>query len=397
MIPAFEENIIHADMDAFFVEVERQRDPNLRGRPVVVGGAGRRGVVAAASYEARLYGIRSAMPMSLARAAYSDLVTVSPDHSRYAEVSREVFSIFRSFTPLVEGLSFDEAFLDIAGLRHHFPGPEAVGRALRQAVSDQLDLPVSVGIGVNKVIAKLASEAAKPDGLRRVPRDETVEFLHPLPVRAISGVGEATHAALEGLGVATMGDLASIPLTTLVSRLGSVAGNHLHRLARGIDDRPVEPHTETKSVSVSETYEYDLESPEQVDTELLRLCDRLGSRLHVAGLVGATVSMTVRYANFETVTRQHHQPRPVSGAHDLWLATRFLRQRFEWVLPVRLLGLAVSQVLDSESPMQLSTDFDPRWENLTGAVEEVRQRFGGEAVRPARVVADSNVRKRKNR
>ena len=397
MAAGFEENIIHADMDAFFVEVERQRDPSLRGKPVVVGGAGRRGVVAAASYEARPYGIRSAMPMSTARAAYSGLVVVPPDHARYTEVSREVFSIFRAFTPLVEGLSLDEAFLDIAGHRHHYPDPEAVGRALWKSVRDELELPVSVGIGVNKVIAKLASEAAKPDGLQLVPRHETLEFLHPLPVRAVSGVGEATHAALEGLGVATMGDLATIPLDTLVRRLGAVAGNRLHNLGRGIDDRAVEPNAETKSVSVSETYEYDLETPEQVDTELLRLCDRLGSRLHVAGLVAETVSMTVRYADFETVTRQHRQSRPVTGAHDLWLATRFLRGRFEWIRPVRLLGLAAGRVLGSESPTQLSTDFDPRWENLTGAVEEVRQRFGGESVGPARVVGDPAVRKRKNR
>ncbi len=237
MAAGFEETILHADMDAFFVEVERQRDPSLRGKPVVVGGAGRRGVVAAASYEARPYGIRSAMPMSTARAAYAGLVVVPPDHARYTEVSRAVFSIFRAFTPLVEGLSLDEAFLDIAGLRHHYPDPEAVGRALRKAVRDQLDLPVSVGIGVNKVIAKLASEAAKPDGLQRVPRQQTLDFLHPLPVRAVSGVGEATHAALEGLGVATMGDLATIPLPSLVRRLGAVAGNHLHNLAEG-DRRP---------------------------------------------------------------------------------------------------------------------------------------------------------------
>lgn len=389
MTGRFAENIVHADMDAFFVEVERQRDPALQRKPVVVGGAGRRGVVAAASYEARKYGIRSAMPMGQARAAYPNVIVVPPDHRRYAEVSSEVFSIFRSFTPLVEGLSFDEAFLDIGGLSHHFPDPETVGHALRKTVRDRLGLPVSVGIGVNKVIAKLASESAKPDGLFRVPKEATLDFLHPLGVRAISGVGEATHAALEGLGVATMGDLAVIPVATLVRRLGTVAGNHLHRLAQGIDERPVVPAGETKSISASETYEYDLETPEQVDTELLRLCDRLGSRLHVAGLTGATVTMTVRYADFETVTRQERPTQAVVGAHDLWLVTRSLHARFDWDRPVRLLGLGVAQVQDAESPVQLSTEFDPRWENLTGAVEEVRERFGGGAVGPARVVLRS--------
>lgn len=390
----FDENILHADMDAFFVEVERQRDPSLAGIPVVVGGGGRRGVVAAASYEARLYGIRSAMPMARARAAYPGLTVVPPDHRRYAEASTEVFSIFRSFTPLVEGLSLDEAFLDISGLRRHYEGPEQVGGALRETVRRDLDLPVSVGIGINKVIAKLASETAKPDGLFHVKRDDTLNFLHPLPVRAVSGVGEATHAALEGLGVETMGDLAAIPVATLVRRLGSVAGTHLYRLAQGVDERAVIAESETKSVSISETYEYDLETPEQIDTELLRLCDRLGSRLRVAKLVGPTVTMTVRYSDFETITRQHRQNQVVTGAHDLWLAAKALRGRFEWERPVRLLGLGVSQVQESEAPAQLSTDFDPRWESLTGAVEELRQKFGGDSIGPARVALPATRKER---
>jgi DNA polymerase-4 len=390
----FVEPILHADMDAFFVEVERQRDPSLRGKPVVVGGAGRRGVVAAASYEARPYGIRSAMSMAEARAGCPHLVIVPPDHQRYAEVSARVFAVFRSFSPLVEGLAFDEAFIDIAGLRRHYRSPEEVGHALRAAIRRDLDLPVSVGIGVNKLVAKLASEKAKPDGLYCVRREQTLSFLHPLPVRAIGGVGEATHAALEGLGVSTIGDLAATPESTLVRRLGIAAGKHLGQLARGIDERPVLADSPTKSVSVSETYEYDLETPEQVETELLRLCDRLGSRLHIANQIGTTVTMTVRYSDFETITRQHRQGQPIASAHDLWQAAKELRTRFDWGRPVRLLGVAVSQMQDALAPTQLSTDLDPRWDTLSGSVEEARARFGSDAVRPARVVLSNSTRER---
>jgi DNA polymerase-4 len=373
-------------MDAFFVEVERRRHPELRGKPVVVGGAGRRGVVAAASYEARRYGIRSAMPMSRARAAYEGLTIVPPDHHHYAEVSEQVFAIFRSFTPLVEGLAFDEAFLEIGGLRRHFPDPEAVGVELRRQIREQLDLPVSVGIAVNKLLAKLASKAAKPDGLLRVRRSEIKAFLYPLPVRAISGVGEATHATLEGLGVSTVADLAVIPVETLVRRLGAVAGTNLSRLAQGIDERPVVGGGDTKSVSVSETYDYDLETPEQIDTELLRLCERLGARLHIAGLLGHTVAFTVRYADFETVVRQRRQDAPVAGAHDLWTACQQLRGQFSWGRPVRLLGVGVLQVQANEAPLQLRTLVDSRRENLTDVLAQVRDRYGTSAVGPARVV-----------
>ena len=383
---SFAEKILHADMDAFFVEVERKRQPSLRGRPVVVGGGGRRGVVAAASYEARAFGIQSAMPMSRARSACPDLLIVPPDHAHYSDVSADVFAIFSSFTPVVEGLSLDEAFLDISGLRRHYPDPVEVGKALRKTIRQELDLPVSVGIAANKLLAKLASEAAKPDGLRHVPATESLTFLHPLPVRAISGVGEATHAALEALGVTTVGDLAEIDPELLVRRLGRGAGTQLAALAQGHDQRPVLSDRHLKSMSVSETYEFDLRNQAQIDTELLRLCDRLGSRLRRAELGGNTVSVTVRYSNFETVVRQTTRTAQATSSHDLFIATRELRSHFDWTRPVRLLGIGVKGLSESRDSGQLKTDSDPRWEVVSGAIANVRERFGEESVGPARVV-----------
>ena len=383
---SFAEKILHADMDAFFVEVERRRRPDLRGQPVVVGGAGRRGVVAAASYEARVFGIHSAMPMTRARSACPHLVIVPPDHAHYADVSADVFEIFSSFTPVVEGLSLDEAYLDISGLRLHYTAPDEVGAALREKIRQELDLPVSVGIAANKLVAKLASEAAKPDGLRHVPASQTLSFLHPLPVRSISGVGEATHAALEALGVATVGELAEIDPDLLQRRLGRGAGRQLAALAHGQDEREVVSDRQTKSVSVSETYEFDLRTPAQIDTELLRLCDRLGARLRRAGFGGHTVAVTVRYSNFETVVRQTTRPTMVASSHGLFAAARELRPQFDWSRPVRLLGVAVRALSQAGDSGQMSTDSDPRWDVVRGTIANVRERFGEDSVGPARVV-----------
>jgi DNA polymerase-4 len=383
---SFAEKILHADMDAFFVEVERRRQPALRGQPVVVGGGGRRGVVAAASYEARAFGIHSAMPMSRARSACPHLVIVPPDHAHYSDVSAEVFAIFSSFTPAVEGLSLDEAFLDISGLRRHYSGPNEVGTALREKIRHELDLPVSVGIAVNKLVAKVASEAAKPDGLRLVPATETLSFLHPLGVRAISGVGEATHAALEALGVTTVGELAEIAPELLERRLGRAAGRHLAALAQGQDERAVVSDRQTKSVSVSETYDFDLRTPAEIDTELLRLCDRLGARLLRADLGGHTVSVTVRYSNFETIVRQTTGRKVVATSRELFAAARELRPQFDWSRPVRLLGIGVRGLSEAGDSGQISTDSDPRWEVVSGAIANVRERFGEDSLGPARVV-----------
>jgi DNA polymerase-4 len=388
----FAEPILHVDMDAFFVEVERMRNPDLLNRPVVVGGGGNRGVVAAASYEARRFGIASAMPMVAARRRCPQLVVIPPDHQHYQEVSARVFQVFRSVTPLVEGLSLDEAFLDISGLRLHYPGPVEVGHLIRRRIRNELDLPASVGIAATKFVAKLASEAAKPDGLLHVPVAGSLAFLHRLQVRSLWGVGEATHSTLEAMGVETVGDLASLPESTLVRRLGASHGRHLAALARGEDPRPVVPDQDIKSVSVSETYERDLNSIEEIDTELLRLCDRLAGRLRRAELSGHTVGLTVRYGDFSSITRHHTYSHPVSATRELRQAVDTLKQSIELGRPVRLLGLAVSGLGNLTDPRQLHVDEEPRLDDLERTVDAVRDRFGPAAVRSARLITERKKR-----
>ena len=385
--PAFAEPILHVDMDAFFVEVERLRDPGLRGLPVMVGGLGDRGVVASASYEARRYGVHSAIPTAHAKRLCPKGAFLPTDHRRYREVSEEVFAVFRSFTPLVEGVSLDEALLDVAGLRLSFPDGAAVGEAIRQRLREQLGLPGSVGVAPNKLLGKLASETAKPDGLMRVRAGAELAFLHPLPVRSLRGVGEATHAALEQLGVRTVGDLAAIPRVTLMRRLGEAAGGLLYELARGLDPRPVEPDGPAKSVSVEQTYGRDVHGREILDGELLSQCDRLAGRLRRMGLAGSVLTLKVRFADFTTLTRSATLAPPTDVTKHLFVAARELLGRVPLGRPVRLLGVGVSGLLDGEAPRQLAIDRPPEWDELSGAVDRVRLRFGAGAIGPARLVS----------
>jgi DNA polymerase-4 len=381
---AFTETIAHVDMDAFFVEVERRRDPALREVPVIVGGLGRRGVVASASYEARERGVRSAMPIGEARRLCPRGRFLPPRHERYAAASTELFDVLRSTTPRVEGLSVDEAFLDIGGLRLHFESPEAVGAALRSRIREMLGLPASVGISRVKFISKLASAAAKPDGLVLVAAGKELDFLHPMPVRRLWGVGEATRAALEALGVATIGDLAAVPEPLLRRRVGAAAARHLSRLAVGVDAREVEPDGDAKSISVEETFEADLVDDAAIATAVLRLCDRLASRVHRANCAALTVTLKLRYGDFETVTRATTVPIPIHGTPAFWDCARRLLDRLE-VTPargVRLLGVGASGLVDAVEPRQLTLDAGGR-EAAGVVVEEVRDRFGHDAVMPA--------------
>ena len=388
-VPGFTESILHVDMDAFFVEVERRVRPDLRGRPVLVGGTGDRGVVAAASYEARIFGVGSAMPMVHARRLCPTAIVLPPDHRKYRAASEEVFSIFRSFAPIVEGLSLDEAFLDVAGLRHHYPTSVVVGTEIRGRLRSELGLPASVGIASNKFLAKLASEAAKPDGLRHVPTSQALEFLHPLPVRSLWGVGEATHAALERLGVRTVGDLAEVPTASLKRHLGDAAGSHLHELAWGRDPRPVVPGSSAKSVSVEETYELDLTGKEAVEGELLKHADRLAARLRSTGVAGRTLTVKIRFADFTTVTRSATFGTPTDVARDLYRSARNLLHNLDVETnPIRLVGLGMTALTAATAPRQLAVDRPAKWDDLAGAVDEVRLRFGMGSIRPARLVED---------
>ena len=310
--------ILHVDMDAFFVSVELVRRPELRGLPVVVGGDGERGVVAAASYEARAYGVRSAMPSTRARRLCPDVVFLPGDHRHYGEVSRRVMLIFRRYTPLVEPLSLDEAFLDVSGVvRLHGP-PTEVAAAIRSDVLAEEGLGCSVGIAANKFLAKLASAQAKPTagtdgpapgrGVQVVPADGIREFLDPLPVEAIWGVGPRTLERLQRLGVRTVAELRAVPEPTLVSSLGRAAGAQFWRLARGIDERRVDPAQSVRSIGHEETFSRDLTEPGDLRRELIRMVDAVGRRLREAGVAGRTVTVKVRFPDFTTVSRSQTLP-----------------------------------------------------------------------------------------
>jgi DNA polymerase-4 len=390
----FAERFLHVDMDAFFVEVERRRDPSLIGKPVIVGGLGRRGVVASASYEARARGVHSAMPIGEARRLCPHGRFVPPNHSDYGAVSDEVFRVFRTFTPMVEGLSVDEAFLDVSGLRLHYEAPEEVGEALRQRIRDELELPASVGISAVKFISKLASDSAKPDGLLVVPAGSELDFLHPMPVRRLWGVGEATGVNLEALGVQTIGDLADVPEPTLAKRIGPSLARHLSRLAAGIDPRPVESNTATKSVSVEETYDTDLTEDVDIERNLLRLCDRLASRLHRAGYAGRVVTLKVRFGDFATVTRSETVSEEISATSMVWdEARRLLAHVDRSGRGVRLLGVGLSGLVEAGEPHQLSLEERPR-DIAAEAVEEVRDKFGDAAVFRASLMGRSGDKRR---
>lgn len=385
------EPILHVDMDAFYASVEQRDDPSLRGRPVVVGAAGGRGVVAAASYEARVFGVHSAMPMVRARRLCPDLVIVGGRFERYREVSRAVMAIFRDVTPLIEPLSLDEAFLDVAGSVRLFGEPWVIGEAIRTRVRTELELPCSVGVGPTKSVAKLLSDRAKPDGLLHWRADEVVARLRPLPVEALWGAGPRTVERLEAFGYHTIGQLADADLPTLQRVIGHAAGAHLHALARGEDPRRVHSAEPARSVSAERTFDDDLDDPSELRTHVLRLAEKVGRRLRSSGTAGRTVTLKVRFASFETVTRSATLTAPTDRTRDIvTLALELLDGlRLERVR-VRLLGVGVSKLGDGDGARQLTlggddaatdavlapTFGDPRWERIDQVADSVADRFG---------------------
>ena len=384
--PRIAEPILHVDMDAFYVEVERLDDRGLVGQPVVVGGAGPRGVVASASYEARATGVRSAMPMSTARRMCPGLVIVPPRHRRYGEVSERVFSIFRDFTPLVQGLSVDEAFLDVRGLRRHYPNSRAVAEAIRARIRSELLLPASVGAATSLYLAKMASGYAKPDGVHIITEGSEKAFLEHLDVQELWGVGKSTRNKLASMGIGTVGQLARASLPRLRSHLGEATADHLHRLANGVDERVVEPHSDAKSISVEQTFEQDISGTEVLRSQLLRQTDQVAWRLRRAGLSGRTVSVKLRFPDFRTITRAETLPSATDVSRELYRSCcRLLDRTGVGGRPVRLLGVAVRGLQPTEAPRQLMTGEEQRWENLAETVDDLRVRFGRHAVEPARL------------
>jgi DNA polymerase-4 len=381
--------VLHVDMDAFYASVELRRRPELAGAPMVVGGGGSRSVVLAATYEARRYGVHSAMPMMRALRLCPDLVVVEPEFSRYAEASHGVMEVFRSITPLVEALSLDEAFLDVSGATRRLGSPRQIGELIRARVADEQRLPASVGVAATKFLAKLASGRAKPDGLLVVPRDEAVAFLHPMPVGALWGVGERTEEVLLRLGLRTIGDIAHTPRTTLVKALGQAAGNHLHALSWGRDERSVEPDEPDRSIGAEETFARDVDDPLVVTRELLRLAGKTAGRLRQTGQVGRTVSIKVRFADFTTITRSRTLHEPTDSTRCVYDTARTLfdalgLQRAR----LRLIGVRVEGLSAADgTPRQLAlAGGEDEWRAAEAAADRADHRFGAGAVRPASLV-----------
>jgi DNA polymerase-4 len=405
-----EPTILHVDMDAFFVSVELLDRPDLRGRPVIVGGPGARGVVAAASYEARAYGVHSAMPSVRARRLCPQAIFLPGRYDRYAEASAGVMARFRDVTPLVEPLSLDEAFLDVTGARRlHGPAP-AIAHDLRRRIHDDLGLTCSVGVAPTKFVAKLASEAAKPRaslggterglGVKVVRPGDVLGFLHPLPVRALWGVGPATYARLQRFGIATVGDLAGLPVDVLVGALGTAHGRHLHALANGIDDRRVEPERAAKSVGHEETFPVDRHDRTDLGRELARYADAVATRLRHGGLAARTVSIKVRYGDFRTLSRSTTLPVATDSTRDVARAAQALLAGVEVHPGVRLLGVSVSGLAERPARQLSFDELDgggkgagrEAWDEAEAVVDAIRERFGAAAIGPAAVVGERGLR-----
>ncbi|WP_034610070.1 DNA polymerase IV [Cellulomonas sp. URHD0024] len=379
-------SILHVDMDAFFASVELARRPQLRGLPVVVGGAAR-GVVLAATYEARAFGVHAAMPMSAALRQCPQAIVVPPDHHAYHEVSTGVMRLLGDVTALVEQVSVDEAFLDVAGARRRLGPPTVIAALIRRRVHEHYGITCSVGIGSTKFVAKLASGHAKPDGVLLIPRRATVDFLRSLPVGALWGVGERTEAALARWGIRTVAELADSDVTTVQQAVGRVAGAHLFDLSWGRDPRPVFPHRAEKSVSAEETFVVDVADLAVVQQKARDLADRCATRLRLKGLVTRTVSVKIRTSDFRTLTRSRTLQTPTDVGRELYLAARELIAGVDLGgLPVRLVGVRVDGLSAASDTIRHPTLEEAVGEPARGrreveqAMDRVRGRFGGASI-----------------
>ena len=434
--------VMHVDLDAFFAAVEVLDDPSLVGRPVIVGGTGRRGVVAACTYEARAFGIHSAMSSVEARRRCPHAVFLPGRFARYSEISVRFHEVLQNFTPVVEGIALDEAFLDVSGARRILGSPPTIARAIRQAVSDELHLHCAVGVARNKLLAKLGSRAAKPkasrSGTRPGPGVVVIEpagelaFLHPLPVRALWGIGPATGSRLADLGVVTVGDLAAIPVQTLCRVVGAAHGRHLAALARGDDTRSVVPLQEVKSIGHEETFAADLHGHDESHRHMVRMSDAVGRRLQEAAVRGRTITVKVRFGDFSTITRSHTVAHATDSPRAIGAVAGALLDGVDVSPGVRLLGVSMSGLVSGAAePKQLSfldtapgdpghsgpldqdgshdgpgsetavaedgstepasLDLDPAqgWEEVEAAVMAVRTRYGHGAVGPGTLIGGS--------
>jgi DNA polymerase-4 len=379
MFVLIEGTILHADVDSFFASVEQRDDPRLRGRPVIVGG----GVVLAASYEAKAYGVETAMSGSRARRLCPHAVVVTPRMSAYSEASKAMYRVFEDTSPLVEGLSIDEAFLDVRGMERIAGKPAEIAVKLKRAVREQVGLPITVGVARTKFLAKVASGVAKPDGLLVVPADGELAFLHPLPVERLWGVGRVTAGKLRGRGITNVGQVAELAEASLVAMLGRASGRHLHALANNLDPRPVQIRRRRRSIGSQRALGRRPRSLDDIDTVLVGLVDRVTRRMRTAKRVGRTIVLRLRFDDFDRATRSYTLPQATAHTRTildaarglLAAATPMIRQR-----GLTLVGISVAN-LENADAVQLVLPFDRRSDGaLDLAVDEVRERFGANAV-----------------
>jgi DNA polymerase-4 len=379
--------ILHIDMDAFFASVELLTRPELRGLPVIIGHPDGRSVVTSATYEARKFGVGAAMPVSRALRLCPQAVIVPPDYAAYAHYSAEVMRIFSDVTPLVEQLSIDEAFLDVSGARRLLGSPSAIAALVRERVERETGLTCSVGVAASKFVAKMASTRAKPDGVLVVPKDDTLAFLHPLPIRTLWGVGPSTEESLRRLGLATIGDIADVPIGALRSAVGAAGAAKLQQLARGHDPRSVETTRIEKSIGHEVTFHTDISDIDRLRVELLRLADKVAVRLRERGWVARTIGLKVRWTDFTTISRSHTLPEPTSVGRRLHEEAVAMLEALRPLQPVRLIGIRAEHL----SPLgdgALLWDPDEDWREAENSVDAVRKRFGSTALAPASLLRE---------
>ena len=381
-------SIMHVDMDAFFVSVELRSRPGLRGKPVIVGYPADRSVVLSASYEARKFGVKSAMPMAVAARMCPSAVIIEPRHKLYYEVSAQLMAIFGSITDLVEPLSVDEAFLDVGGAIRRLGSPREIGEIIRRRVHEELGITASVGIAASKFVAKIASTRCKPDGLLLIGPDETVAYLHSLPVNALWGVGAKTGEVLARMGIRTVADVAATPPSALKKLLGA-SGEHVYRLSWGIDPRPVTPVRLEKSIGAEETFAVDTADDVLLHRELLRLSHRTAERLRSTGMVARSISLKLRYTDFSTITRSRTVHAPVDSAQLIYaVAVQLLESLGPRAMTVRLVGVRAEHLEEAaQTSLQLSFDRrDDNWRAAEQALDRVAEKFGSKSVLPARLL-----------
>ena len=390
--------VLHVDMDAFFASVEVRRRPELKGRPVVVGGVGPRGVVSSASYEARRYGVRSAMPAIRARALCPQAVFLPPDFAAYAGASDAVMRIFRDVSPLVEPLSLDEAFLDVAGAQRLFGRPAVIARDIRARIAEEQQLTCSVGVAPSKFVAKLGSTRAKPDGMIVVPAGQVLDFLHPLPVDALWGVGERASETLHRLGLSTVGDLARAPIGMLRGALGDASASHLHELSWGRDPRTVVSEHAEKSIGAEMTYDTDVADPLVIRRSLLALADKVGARLRGSGHVGRTIAIKVRLADFRTVNRSRTMPTTTDVAREIFETAWALFTALSATDHIRLVGVRVEGLVTAAAASRQLTLGEPEhgWREAEAAADAAAARFGRSIVGPASLLGRTDLRRTEN-